>query len=98
MTSEATIELIQAAIQRINLGRNSEAQISSDPQAPLFGNGSPLDSLGLVSLLIEIEEAFQDQGHEISLSDARAMSQANSPFRSISALVEYISTAASTKS
>lgn len=83
-------ELVLRAIRNINMARKPEAQLEASPTAQLFGGGSPLDSLGLVSLLIDIEEALQDQGQNVTLSDARAMSQARSPFRSVDALVGYI--------
>ena len=83
-------ELVLRAIRNINMARKPEAQLEASPTARLFGGGSPLDSLGLVSLLIDIEEALQDQGQNVTLSDARAMSQARSPFRSVDALVSYI--------
>ena len=78
------------AISSINQARTSEMQLTVAPDAPIFGAGSPLDSLGLVSLLIDIEEALQDRGHEVGLSDEHAMSQSRSPFRSVPALVAYI--------
>ena len=83
-------ELVLRAIRNINMARKPEAQLEVSTTARLFGGGSPLDSLGLVSLLIDIEEALQDRGHNVTLSDARAMSQARSPFRSVDALVTYI--------
>lgn len=83
-------EVVLRAIRNINMARKPEAQLEASPTARLFGGGSPLDSLGLVSLLIDIEEALQDKGQNVMLSDARAMSQARSPFRSVDALVSYI--------
>jgi hypothetical protein len=38
---------------------------------------------GLVSLLIDIDDALRDRGIEVLLSDARAMSQQRSLFRSV---------------
>ena len=90
MTSAEVSALIVGAIERVNLARKPEAWISVAPGAPLFGDGSPLDSLGLVSLLIDVEEALQDRGFAVTLSDARAMSQTNSPFRSVPALTDYV--------
>jgi acyl carrier protein len=58
--------------------------------ATIFGHGSPLDSLGLVSLLIEIEDQLALRGCPISLSDERAMSQKRSPFRDVPSLVAYV--------
>jgi acyl carrier protein len=81
---------VLTAIRNTNLARTSENQIPDSPDAVLFGADSPLDSLGLVSLLMEVEEVLRDEGIEISLSDERAMSQRSSPFRSVPALVRYI--------
>jgi acyl carrier protein len=78
------------AIEQANLGRVDGQKLDANPEAALFGAPSPLDSLGLVALLIDIEEAFATAGHAIVLSDERAMSQARSPFRRVSSLVDYI--------
>jgi acyl carrier protein len=57
---------------------------------PLFGRDGLFDSLGLVSLVLAVEEAIEDNhGAVVSLADARAMSQTRSPFRTIGSLVEY---------
>jgi acyl carrier protein len=82
--------LVLRAITQVNLARKPDARVDVSPGATLFGAGSPLDSLGLVALLIDIEEAFQDRGCPITLSDARAMSLTRSPFRSVATLVAYI--------
>lgn len=89
--SRETVEnVVIEAISTINMARESDDQVEATPDAVLFGEGSPLDSLGLVSLLIEVEEMLRDEGVEISLSDERAMSQKRSPFRSVPALVDYV--------
>jgi acyl carrier protein len=60
------------------------------PDTPLFGRNGVFDSLGLVSLIVGVEEVLSDQfGASVSLADERAMSQANSPFRTIRSLAEY---------
>ncbi len=92
MTPTEIEEAVLSAMRNANLARKADSQIDVSPQAPIFGPGSPLDSLGLVSLLIDIEEAMQDRGVDITLGDARAMSQTKSPFRSVPALVQYIET------
>ena len=83
-------ELVLDAMRQVNLARKPEARLTISSEAALFGDGSPLDSLGLVSLLIDVEEALQDRGFQVTLSDSRAMSRTKSPFRSVAALVEYI--------
>ena len=83
-------DVVLRVMRTLNLARAPQAQIEVSREAALFAPGSPLDSLGLVSLLIDIEEALGERGVEVTLSDARAMSPARSPFRSVPALVDYI--------
>jgi acyl carrier protein len=84
-------EIILSAVTTANLARPANAQLEASATAQIYGPESRLDSLGLVALLIDIEDAFQDVGCPITLSDARAMSQARSPFRDVPSLVAYIS-------
>lgn len=59
----------------------------------LFGESGLLDSVGLVSLIVAIEQEIEnDLNVSIVLADERAMSQKNSPFRSIGALADYAAT------
>ncbi len=90
MTDSEIEALVLRVIQHINLARKPEAQLTVSATAPLFGPDSPLDSLGLVSLLMDVEEALSDRGYPLTLGDERAMSRSASPFRSVPALVAYI--------
>ena len=84
------LEIVLKAVDATNMGRTDELKLEVSPTAPLFGARSPLDSLGLVALLIDVEEAFAGQGCTVVLSDERALSQRRSPFRDVPSLVEYI--------
>ena len=60
-------------------------------EAQLYGRGGPLDSLGLVSLIVEVEAAVEDRfGQSVVLADERALSQHRSPIRTVDALADYI--------
>jgi acyl carrier protein len=86
--------VVLEAMRSANLAREAAAQLVVSPEAPIFGAGSPLDSLGLVALLMDIEEGLQGLGIELNLSDERAVSQTRSPFRSVPSIVAYIGTVA----
>ena len=86
--------VVLQAMRAANMARDSAAQLVVSPEAPIFGAGSPLDSLGLVALLMDIEEGLQDLGCNLNLSDERAVSQTRSPFRSVPTIVAYIGTLA----
>jgi acyl carrier protein len=87
---EKITEIVLTAVRMANQSREEGQQLEVSPTAPLFGAPSPLDSLGLVALLIDIEEAFQQEGQPIVISDERALSQRRSPFRDVPSLTEYI--------
>ena len=92
MTQEEIQQIVLDAMASTNLTREPHLQLRVEPDAPLFGADSPLDSLGLVGLLVDVEDALRDRGLDVELSDARAMSQSRSPFRSVAALVDYVTT------
>lgn len=90
MTQLEVRHIVLDAMAGANQAREPHLQLRVEHDAPLFGAGSPLDSLGLVGLLVDIEDALRDRGLDVELSDARAMSQSRSPFRSVAALVDYV--------
>ncbi|WDD91540.1 hypothetical protein Bsp3421_001468 [Burkholderia sp. FERM BP-3421] len=58
---------------------------------PIFGEGAPFDSLGLVALIVQIEEMVEGElGAGITLVSEKAMSAHRSPFATIGALAEFI--------
>jgi len=61
-----------------------------DENTSLLGSGSPLDSVGLVSLVVEVEQNLNDRCNTaITVADERAMSQKRSPFRTVGNLADY---------
>ena len=71
---------------------NSISDLKSlNAETVLFGNSSVIDSIGLVTIIVEVEQRiFEDFNINISLADEKAMSQRNSPFKTIKSLSDYI--------
>jgi len=90
MTREEIQKLIFDALVMVNHARDENEKIPITAETALFGNDGHLDSMGLVGLLIDVEESLQNEGIRISLSDERAMSEKNSPFRNVPTLTDYI--------
>ena len=62
-----------------------------DENTVIFGVDSNLDSLGLVSLLSDIEQQVYDTFHkEITIASEKAMSLSNSPFKTVGSLTNYV--------
>lgn len=57
----------------------------------IFGNKGALDSLGLVTLLVNIEQKIESHYNtSITIADEKAMSLSNSPFKTVGSLIDYI--------
>jgi D-alanine--poly(phosphoribitol) ligase subunit 2 len=72
---------------------DSRAIMSPSPlgaDTPLFGRDGVLDSLGLVALVVAVEQAIEDEyGVSLTLADERALSERKSPFATVGALAAY---------
>lgn len=83
--------IILLALQNINDERGPDEQLAINSDTRLFGTDAVLDSLSLVSVIVDVEAAISEaSGRDISLTDDRAMSQAVSPFSDVSSLTAYI--------
>jgi hypothetical protein len=86
--------LTQLVLQTLReFGLPPEVDLNSlTPDTLLFGPNGLLDSIALVSFVLDVEMAIQDaSGLAVTLADERAMSQKRSPFRQVSSLAEYAS-------
>lgn len=87
---EQALAAAKSAIEEVNLSAADDKKLSDDPDAVLFGDGSGLDSIGLVNVVMAVEAQLGDlTGQDIVLASEAAMSRRNSPYRSLRALAEY---------
>lgn len=91
LTKNAIHTIIFQALKNVNDERGPAEQLDIGPNTILFGADAALDSLSLVSVIVDVEAAISDaSGAEISLTDDRAMGQAVFPFADVSTLTTYI--------
>jgi len=91
MNKEKINQIVFDAIDTLNQQQPKDRQLAKQADTPLMGTNSFLDSFGLVSLIVEVEQGLSDQfGVEISLADENSMSQRRSPFRNVETLADYI--------
>lgn len=84
-------QVILKALDSINHERSEQDRFAATKDTALFGADGVLDSLELVSLIVDVETAISDAtGKQISLTDDRAMNQSTYPFGTVSLLTCYI--------
>ena len=84
-----TLVLHRLAALGRELGKPTLEQ--ADASTRLFGEASALDSIGLVTLIADLEEDIRvATGKTVTLADEKAMSRLTSPFRTVDHLADHI--------
>ena len=89
MSKKEEIEVLIIESVRL-LAEDFEIESLASPNAAsvLYGTGGSLDSITLVNLIADIEDAISEKfSISISLADEKAMSARHSPYRSVTSLV-----------
>ena len=87
------IKIIFESIDDINNGQSEDLKIEKSLEAQLYGRGGKVDSLGLVNLMVSIEQNIEDKlDRNITIASEKAMSLKNSPFVNVNSLANYIET------
>ncbi|HEY9871637.1 MAG TPA: phosphopantetheine-binding protein [Candidatus Obscuribacterales bacterium] len=88
---EQLVSLVTSAVKDACGDRDIAVPEDLGPETKLFGAGGCLDSLSLVSLLVDIEQRLEQEfGAIVTIADDRAMSRRRSPFRTVRTLTDYI--------
>ena len=91
MKREQVLGAIYGAITRVNAMRDSDDLLDCKEDTPLYGRDGKLDSLGLVSLVMDVEQTIsQESGDAVVLADERAIAQSRSPFRDVGTFADFV--------
>ncbi|MFO1325288.1 MAG: hypothetical protein U1F15_14680 [Burkholderiales bacterium] len=91
MPAEKVTNIILAALAAANAERRADERFAVGEDTRLFGEDAVLDSLTLVSVIVDVETALRDEfGVAISLTDDRAVSRPVSPFTDVRTLRAYV--------
>lgn len=91
MDSEKIYELVINQLRELNETLPEHQKFTADKDTVLFGNNSNIDSLSLVSVIVDLETIISEEyGRDVSLTDDRAMTREISPFTNVQNLAEYI--------
>ena len=83
--------IVIATLKECNEELNFQELNHPHEETALFGGKGVLDSLKLVSLIVDIEQRIAAEFNQsVVLADERAMSKFHSPFRTVRTLVDYI--------
>ena len=85
------LEGIYAAIDEVNEQLPDDQNLEKSLETVLLGSSGKLESVNLVNLLVAIEENIEETFDiPISITDERAVSEKNSPFRTVETLCNFM--------
>lgn len=87
---EDVLQIMFAVIDEVNETLPPDQQLEKSVETHLFGKQGKLDSLGLVSFIVSLEQGVGDEfGVAVTLADEKAFSRQTSPFRTVDSLADY---------
>jgi acyl carrier protein len=94
MDHERVLRIVYDAIDVVNQQLPASKRLHKSPDTVIAGAGGSLDSLGIVTFVILLEEKVGEAfGTTVQLLDEQMLIE-DSPFQSIGALTDYIATRA----
>ena len=82
---------IYKSIDEVNSQMSKDEQLIKSPDTVLYGESSSIDSIGLINIIVTVEQNIEDDLEKsITLADQKAMSQKQSPFKTVESLAKYI--------
>ena len=91
MKKDEIYKIVESQLNELNNTLPEDQRFSVSKDTILFGRGSSIDSMSLVSVIVDLESFFFDEkGLEISLTDDKAMTREISPFDNVNNLVDYL--------
>jgi acyl carrier protein len=84
------LELVYETIDDIN-ETMADRKLVKAPHTQLFGCSGNLDSIGLVTFIVMLEQKLANQfGRPFTIAEDRALSRDRSPFLTVESLAEYL--------
>lgn len=84
-------DIILASLNEVFAQAGTPPPANVSENTVLVGTDAVLDSLGVVQLIVEVEQRVeQSHGISVTLANDKAMSQRNSPFRTVGVLADHV--------
>lgn len=85
-------QLVYEALETANAMLPPEATLAAALDTLIVADGTTLDSLGIINVVLAIEEHCQQEGHAIELFDESLIVDPEGPFRTVATIVDHIIT------
>jgi acyl carrier protein len=92
MANDSIDKIVLDCLSNLNLERGDGEKIKFEAATPLLQEGGAIDSMELVSVVVDIEAEIENLlGLSISLTEDESMELISDPFATVKNLIEYVS-------
>ena len=89
--SDAILEVICRSIDEVNEQQSPDQRVGKALDTVLLGEGSPLESLGVVNLIVALEQNLEQRfGVSVSLTEDERLYSSDSPLGTVRSLVGHL--------
>ena len=89
--SPSSVEsVVYKCIEELNRQLPAELKLQSSLDAILVGEGGVLDPLGLITLIVSLEEAMEEVGVHTTLLEEEFLVDSKGPLRTVGSLIDLI--------
>jgi hypothetical protein len=89
--SDLAKQIVDDAIVEVNADQDADAKILNAPDTALLSDGSNIDSLALVRLLLAVERLIEEKtGNPVTVVDDTAFDTDESPFATVGTLLQHV--------
>src|SRR5947208_11410698 len=82
---------VYLAVDALNAELPAGVSVEKSLDAPVYGAGGKLESLDIVTLIMEVEEKINAEfGTDITIADENLLSKEKSPFSTLGTLNDYL--------
>jgi len=94
MDRPAVEALLFDAVDELNRQLRADQRLERSPDTPLTGDRGRLDSLGMLNLLVLVEQRIRAaSGVDLLIADDQALAMEPSPFRTLGTLTDHVTEA-----
>ena len=85
------LQSIYDTVEEVNRQLPNEQQLQRSPDTIIVGDGGVLDSLGVISFLVALEDRLsRETGNTITLLDEEIISKSDGPLKTIGHIEQFI--------
>ncbi len=91
ISKQQIVDTIFRAIDELNMLLPSHMQLTKQSSTILLGEGGVLDSLGLINLIVSVEDKMQSElGVQVIILDEDSLANPKGPYQTIDGLASWI--------